>query len=90
MVNIGGEVHGGSGSCQLWFPSKHDPSENDHGQVSFIVILKHYIVDSWLPRIAGFFSRYLHEDEIGIPGSLRNMKQTFHHKHAGREAKVIN
>ena len=34
--------------------------------------------------------RYLHEDEIGIPGSLRNMKQKFHHKHAGREAKVAS
>ena len=83
LVNL---RRGGDGRAvrrQLWLPSGHDPPENDHHQVSDLVILKY----NW--DKAFYSSRYLHEDEIGIPGSLRNMKQKFHHKHAGREAKVV-
>ena len=35
-----------------------------------------------------FTNRYYHYDEIRIPGSLANIKEKFHHKKAGVDAKV--
>ena len=32
--------------------------------------------------------RYYHNNEMGIMGTLANIKKRFHHNHAGREAKV--
>ena len=35
-------------------------------------------------------SRYMHEDEMDIPGSLMNVKVKFHHRHAGKKVKVVS
>ena len=40
LDNLRGEVHGRAVRRQLWLPSVHDPPENDHGQVSYIVTMK--------------------------------------------------
>ena len=35
------------------------------------------------------YVRYYHYDEIRIPGSLASVKETFHHKKASLDAKVV-
>lgn len=35
-------------------------------------------------------SRYMHYDELNLPGSLANVKQRFHHRHAGSDVKVVS
>ena len=32
--------------------------------------------------------RYFHNSEMGITGTLANIKKRFHHNHAGKDAKV--
>ena len=66
-------------------------SSGFHRMMNHLKMIMAKLETQSFPHISTSLSpRYLHEDEIGIPGSLRNMKQNFHHKHAGHEAKVAS